>query len=316
MWLDVVALILLGVFVGMGWLRGALASFTGLAALAAGYGAAIAFAPALGPAMPLDPGTPAIFAIAVAGCVVFLAVYLAVALAGSLARRAQRERNGDHHSLRDRFLGAVFGGVRGAVVVLLVSWLALWLDALRATGAAPVVPELTGSTAARATSVAVEASVGAALEGRGPAGPFVARLAARPALAVEELQSVLANPSFEALREDELFWAHVEAGSIDVALGRASFRSLARDEALRGELAALGLIEPSAAQDELAFTGAAREVLLEVGPRLRGLREDPELQALVADPEVVAMLQSGDHLALLAHPGFRQLVSRVASPAP
>jgi uncharacterized membrane protein required for colicin V production len=316
MWLDVVALILLGVFAGTGWLRGAIAGFTGLAALALGYAAAIAFAPSLGPALPLGADTPALLAIALAGCLVFLGVYLAVAVAGALARRAQRERNGDAHSVRDRFLGAVFGGLRGAFVVLLLSWLALWLDALRATGADPVVPEVAGSTAARATSAAVEASVGAALAGSGPAGPFVARLAARPALAVGELQAVLENPRFETLREDELFWAHVEAGSTDAALGRASFRDLARDEALRSELAALGLVGPEAAESEQAFTLAAEEVLREVGPRLRGLREDPELQALVQDPEVVAMLQSGDHLALLSHPGFRQLVSRVASASP
>jgi uncharacterized membrane protein required for colicin V production len=316
MWLDVVALILLGVFVGMGWLRGAIASFSGLAALAAGYAAAIAFAPALGPALPLGPQTPGLFGVALAGCLLFVGVYLLVSVAGSLARRAQRDRNGDDHSVRDRFLGAVFGGVRGAFVVLLVSWLALWLDALRATGADPVVPEVSESTAARATSAAVEASVGAALSGRGPAGPFVARLAARPALAVGELQAVLENPRFETLRADELFWAHVEASSVDSALGRASFRDLARDVQLRGDLAALGLVEPMAAEDEEAFTAAAAEVLHEVGPRLRGLREDPELKALVEDPEVVAMLQSGDHLALLSHPGFRQLVSRVASSSP
>ena len=271
--------------------------------------------PALGPKLPLGPDLPGIVGIALAGCGVFLLVYLSIAIAGKLAVRAQRDRSGGVHSLRDRFLGGVFGAVRGGFLVLLVSWLALWLDALRVTGAPPVVPEVTASAAASATSAVVEASVGAALGGGGPEGAFVARLAARPALAVGELQHVLENPHFEALREDASFWTYVEAGSIDVATGRVSFLELARDAELRRELAALGLVPPEAAESEPAFTAAVSDVLRQVGPRLRALREDPALQELVKDPEVAALLSSGDYLGLLSHAGFRQLVSRVASGA-
>jgi uncharacterized membrane protein required for colicin V production len=315
MWLDVVALILLGVFIGVGCLRGALASFIGLAALVAAYAAAVAAGPALGSRLPLGDALPAIAGVALAGCGIFLLVYLSIAIAGKLAVRAQRERTGGTLSVRDRFLGGVFGGVRGAFVVLLVSWLALWLDALRATGS-PVTPSVADSAAAQATSQVVEASVGAAMAGSGPQGQFVARIAARPALAVDELQRVLENPRFEALREDASFWSYVEAGSVDIATGRVSFRDLARDAELRQELAALGLVAPEAAENEAAFTAAAAEVLREVGPRLYALREDPALQELAADPQVAAMLGSGDYLGLLAHPGFRQLVSRVASATP
>ncbi|HEY8152521.1 MAG TPA: CvpA family protein [Myxococcota bacterium] len=316
MWLNVVALILLGVFIGIGCLRGALASFIGLAALAAAYAASIAAAPALGSRLPLSPETPAIVGVALAGCGVFLFVYLSIAIAGKLAVRAQRERTGGTHSLRDRFLGGVFGAVRGSFVVLLVCMLALWLDAASEMGGSPRgESQVAGSAAGRATSAVVEASVGAALAGSGPEGPFVARLAARPALAVGELQQVLENPRFEALREDGPFWTYVEAGALDAAMGRVSFRDLAQDAELRGELAALGLVSPEAAADEAAFTAAVTEVLREVGPRLHALREDPALQELVEDPQVAAMLQSGDYLGLLSHPGFRQLVARVSAGA-
>ena len=57
-----------------------------------------------------------------------------------------------------------------------------------------------------------------------------------------------------------------------------------------------------------------RQVLEEIGPRLRGLRSDPAVQELLADPAVVAMLENGDTLGLLAHPKFRELVSRISSP--
>jgi uncharacterized membrane protein required for colicin V production len=316
MWLNVVALILLGVFIGMGILRGALASFVGLAAFVGGYAAAIAAAPTLAGWLPLSPETPGIVGVALAGCLVFAVTYAAILIAGTLVRRAQRERAGDGHSLRDRFLGGLFGALRGAFVVVLVSWLVLWLDALPTTGAPPLVPTVEGSLAARATSAVVEASVGAALAGNGSAGAFVARLAARPASGIEQLQALLANPRFEALREDAAFWSYVEAGAVDTALGRVSFRDLAHDAQLRGELAALGLVPPQAGDDPAAFEVAAAEALREVGPRLRGLREDPALQELMQDPAVAEMVGSGDHLGLLAHPGFRQLVARAASPSP
>jgi len=316
MWLNVVALILLGVFIGIGWLRGALASFVGLAAFVVAYAVSIVAAPALGARLPLSPQTPGFLGVALAGCIVFAVVYLLIMIAGTLVRRAQRERVGAGHSLRDRFLGGLFGAVRGAFVVLLVSWLALWLDALPTTGAPAVVPKVEGSLAARATSAVVEASLGAALSGSGTAGAFVARLAARPGPAIEDLQQLLSNPRFEALREDAPFWSYVEAGSVDTALGRVSFRDLAHDADLRRELAALGLVPPQAADDEAAFEAAAAVALREVGPRLRALREDPALQQLMEDPEIAEMVRSGNHLGLLAHPAFRQLVSRAASSSP
>ncbi len=316
MWLDIVALILLGVFIGMGCLRGALVSFFGLAAFVVAYAASFAAAPVLAPWLGLSAGTPAILGVALAGAIVFAVVYLAVVIVGRLARRAQRERSGTGHSVRDRFFGGVFGAVRGAFVVALVSWLVLWLDALRVTGGTAVVPEIAGSTAAHATSALVEAGVAAALSDSGPAGSFAARFAARPALAVEDLQQVLANPRFEALREDAAFWSHVEAGSVDVAMGRVSFRDFAQDGDLRQELVSLGLIEPAAANSPEVFEAAAADALRQVGPRLRALREDPALRELMEDPEIAAMVRSGDHLGLLTQPAFRQLVSRAASATP
>jgi hypothetical protein len=114
-----------------------------------------------------------------------------------------------------------------------------------------------------------------------------------------------------------MFWTYVEHGSIDTALNRGSFQRLSRDDELRARLGALGLIEPAAVDDDAAFRAAVAEVLREVGPRIRGLKNDPELHALLDDPQVVAMLESGDAFGLLAHPGFRGLVDRVTSrPSP
>ena len=54
----------------------------------------------------------------------------------------------------------------------------------------------------------------------------------------------------------------------------------------------------------------------QIAPRLRGLNNDPAVRDLLADPAVVAMLENGDTLGLLAHPKFRELVSRVSAAPP
>ena len=84
MWLNVVALILLGVFIGIGCLRGALATFVGLAAFVLGYAAAIAAAPSLAAHLPAS-NLPGILGIALAGCLVFALVYALVMILGVFA---------------------------------------------------------------------------------------------------------------------------------------------------------------------------------------------------------------------------------------
>jgi membrane protein required for colicin V production len=315
MWLDAIAIAVLVLFVLVGAARGGLASFLSLVSLGAAYGAAIAAAPRFGPFLATPLGLPEVLGLPIAGCLAFLVTYLVMGALSTAVRRVERRRRGVGRSARDRFLGAVFGVARGALVVLLLSWLALWVDALRATGTAPALPELGPSAAAAVTETVVEAGVEAALSDAGSARRVVANAASRPRRVVVGLQAVLEHPLVEDLRDDALFWTYVEHGSVDSALNRSSFIRISRDEALRQQLAQVGLVEEAAAADSRAFREAVDPMLREVGSRIRGLREDPELRGLLEDPELVVMLQSGNTLGLMNHSGFRQLVARVTAPS-
>jgi uncharacterized membrane protein required for colicin V production len=316
MWLDILALLLLGIFAGLGARRGGLASGLSLLSLAVAYGAAIVCASRFGPVAGELMGFPAWAGIPVAGALGFIVAFLLMALLSSSLRQLERRRWDGSRSARDRFVGASFGLVRGTVVVLLVSYLALWMDALRTTGTVDGLPELGSSAAAAVTGSVVEAGMQAAVSDTGSGGRMVARVAARPGPALADLQAVLEHPGIAELRSDPLFWSHLEHGSVDAALNRGSFQRLARDASLRSQLAGLGLVAQEAAEDPRVFRSSVAEVFREVGPRLRGLRQDPALQELMQDPEVVAAVQSGDHLTLMTHPGFRAVVARAMEQEP
>lgn len=312
MWLDAVVLLVLGIFTGMGALRGGLASFLGLFSLGAAYGAAIWAAQRFGEQAASATGAPVWLGMPIAGTLAFLATFVVMGFLSFGLRRLDRAGREGERSPRDRFMGAAFGAVRGGLVVLLLSYLALWVDALRTTGTMEGLPSIEGSAAASVTESVVEAGVEAALgDGHGQAGRVMARVASRPGTAIADLQAVMEHPAIDALRSDALFWTYVEHGSVHAAMNRSSFLQLSQDETLRRQLGELGLVDEAAAADSRAFREAAAEVLLEVGPRIRGLREDPALQELMRDPEVVAAVQSGDHLALMTHPGFQAVVAHV-----
>jgi uncharacterized membrane protein required for colicin V production len=310
--LDLLALAVLALFVALGAARGALASGVALLALGAGYATGVLAAATLGPFFVAVFGVPSLLAPAIAGSAGFAGAFLACSLAGSLLGRRERALRGRApRAAFDRLGGAAFGAVRGALVVLLLGWLAQWVDALGQVEQAARPSFAEGSRVGALSQGAVEAGARAALGGEHAGARAAARLLARPAQTLPELQSVLEHPKLDELANDGVFWSLVEAGDVDRALDRLAFVQLAHDRRLRARLAALGLLDEAAAQSPAGFRREAKSVLEAVGPRLRRLHEDPELHRLAEDPEIVRLLERGEVLGLLRHPGFQRVVTRV-----
>lgn len=314
MWIDVVGLIVLLLFAGLGAWRGALATGAGLVSMAVGYAAAVFAAGRWGGPAAEAAGLPALAGPPLAGTAAFAVSYLVCGGVTAVLKAWERRRRGELPRGRgDRIAGAVFGGMRGALVVLLLGWVAIWLDAGRQLSAGErfaAMPETSSSVVAKTTGVVVEKAVEAALADRG--GALAGRMAAHPAETVKGMQVLLDDERIQAVQRDRLFWTYVEKGAVQNALNRRSFWNVVNDDELRGTLAELGMIDAAAAEDPGLFRDAAAEMLTELGPRLEGL--DAELQELARDPEIAALVESGDTMGLLGHPAIQRVVARVSSP--
>jgi membrane protein required for colicin V production len=310
MWLDVIALVLLAGFALVGVFRGALSSGLRLLGLVAAYGISLALAPVVADAASLAPP----FGVAIAGAGLFVVAYFVLgALAFVVVALDRRRRAGMGRGALDRTLGGVFGLARGGVMALMVAWLGLWVDALRVAGPLAELPPIGPSISAEATRSVVSAGLETTLGHDTPGARMAVRFAADPAESVTALQEVIDNPRVVGLRDDDLFWTYVQHGSYDAALNRASFVGIAYDETLRRTFFELGLVDAEQAADARLFRNALREVLLEIGPRVKTLREDPEVQELLRDPDIVRALAESDTMALFTHPGFRRLLARVSA---
>jgi membrane protein required for colicin V production len=310
MWLDVLALAILAAFAGLGAARGALAGAMGLVALLAGYAAAVFAAPRWGEDAARAFGAPGWLGLPLAGTLGFVLGFSAAALVGAVLRRLERRGRDGARSPGDRVVGGLFGALRGALLVLMLAYLALWTEALRTTGGVESLPSVGDSSAATLAGSLVETGVEAALGDADPSGRVMAQVAARPGPALAGLQQLLEEPAIAALKDDRLFWTHVEYGNVDAALNQPSFLQISYDRELRARLCELGFVDARAVEDPEVFRAEAARVLAALGPQLRELQQDPELQELMRDPDVLASVQSGDTFALLADARFRAVVGR------
>lgn len=315
--LDILAAAILLVFVAAGAWRGTLRAGSSLAVLALSYAAGLVAATRFGPSFSQATGLSPWLGAPLAGSLAFVGAFVLLGLgARALVRREQEWRGEEPRSGLDRLGGACFGALRGGLVVILVGWLGLWLDAAR-TLRDPAHPagSLAGSAVGRVAETVVEKGAAAALDDSGGGG-LAARLLARPGPTLGRLQTLLDEPRVQRLGRDRTFWTYVEHGAVDAALNRASFYQILHDARLRQELAEVGLISQAAAVEPATFRHEAKEVLSDLGPRLRRVRQSPELEDLSRDPEVASAVQQGNVLALLRHPSFQRVVSQALTDAP
>ena len=313
---DLIFFLVISVMVGLGAWRGAVISGAGLFGLVAGYAGAVLAAIHLGDWVATTLVVSPLVAPAVAGTLGFVLAWLVFSCAADVAVAWDQRRVADTgRGFIDRALGGFFGFARGGLIVVLLALLASWLDAGRDLG---VIEGLAGmpyvdhSIVARASGDMVEAGVASALADAGPAGEVAARITGHPKVALENVQTLLADERLARLFEDKLFWTLVTNRSIDYAMNRGAILAIVNDAEMRGRFVDLGMVGPEAREDSGAFRQEMATVLEQIAPRINRLHVDPAIKELAEDPEIMQLVAAGDTFALIRHPRIKQLVDRLS----
>jgi len=320
MWLDLAALGILAAAAAVGFARGWLVSSLRFGGALAAYVGAWKLGPGLAPVFEAR-GLSGLVAVVAGGLAVFFLLLLSVEIVAAIVKAVDRRRRGGQpRGAPDRAGGALVGALAGAAFAVLIAWLGISVDVLRAQSGNEALPSIEGSRFVPVARAVIR-SVGAwALAERGPAGAAVARAASDPADALARVERLLGNPHLIGLRDDRRFWQQVENGRYRSAVESASFLALAYDGTTRRELAELGLISEEAAASSRVFRDDAAEALATVGPRIQAIQHDPALGRLADDPAVLRMVEANDTIGLLSHPDVRRLIARALAgpdaPAP
>ena len=310
-WFDLLAIALLVGLAASGFRGGGVDGALRFLGLPAAYGAAAFSSLVLGPIVAETAGVAAWLAGVGCGSAAFLATYVGVGVAASRARREAQEEGLSRGS---QLAGGLFGAARGMLLLLPIVWLANLAEGARLSGVELALPDLSTAQLPAAGGRVIESGARALVDEQDAGGRVTVAMLGRPGDSVVAFQELLSDPNLRILQADAAFWRDVERGAVSKAMSRPTFRELAGNRELRGRMAALGLISPSAASDSRAFESEIGAVLGEVGPRLRRVRNDPALERLLADPAVQQSLEQGDAVALLTHPEFRALVARATGP--
>ncbi|HTO71853.1 MAG TPA: CvpA family protein [Myxococcota bacterium] len=309
---DLAALCLLVVFIALGVWRGAFAGSLRVATVAAAYVAGWLAATRLAKLVALLSGGTRLTAAVCLGSGAFLFVYLAGTVTSALLIRMERERRADQpRGAFDRFGGACFGALQACLSLLLLAVLGSVLDAAYRAGL-PQGMDAGHSFLVASTRQVVAEGLGGVL-GDGPGARLAVKLVANPGDALVSLRGLLGSGPLSRLQQDGVFWEMLGSNQLDAALARTSFFQLMHDDETRARLADLGLVPAAAREDPEAFRAAVRTSLTTAAPRIQAIRDDPALAQLAADPEVQSALQSGNGIALLGRPEFRELMDRALS---
>lgn len=309
MWIDLVTVLVLAFAAWTGWRRGTLPVALSLLGLGGGYLAGVAAFRPVGAALTRVWGVPPMLAAPLGGAIAFFVVSAALRIvAWKVNRRlGARRLEGWTPSRPDRAGGAVLAAIWAMALVVAVAWAMMALRSFTNRGPA-VAESLTGRASAWTTRRVAYAAT-RRLAGDPLVADMMSFMAADPQRGAAALRTLMGDARVRGLLSDPALRQALARGDARALQGSGAVSALAGDANLRRAAGDAGLVSGDPGAEAIAHDLASR-----AGPLARAVeatRADPETQRLLNDPAVRRRLTAGNVDALIADPGFNQLVSRL-----
>jgi len=309
---DVMALIIMLLYISRGYRRGLLVSILSLVGLLAAYVSAYMFYKPAGQLIAERYDAPDYVTLALGAVMVFFCVFMFFSIITRIVSwrmrvRAQR-MEGVTLTWIDKALGSLLGALIGITIIVALVW---GYQLVQFTKAGEFMPDVNDSIAVKASSSVIEA-VTYILAGNSMNDKDMARALARsvsnPGKAAEDMQALFENPSAKKLFNDANFVDAMLAGNEKKVRRNKSLKRMLDDPEVLKKAQSLGLISDKQTPSEIKEAVARK--LSKIGGEIGKIRKDPKIQKLLEEPEFVEKLQKGDFRDLANDERFRTLLNR------
>ncbi|MGH1370777.1 MAG: CvpA family protein [Cellvibrionaceae bacterium] len=310
---TVVLLVSVLFFTYRGYKAGLVLSAGRIASLLGGYAASLLLATTLSPWLQQQFDLSELVAKLVAGVGLFVVVSAGISALVRVLYRFSPKKLQD--SMLMRWSGAGLGAASGYLIAVLTLWFySLMLGAISV--AAPEMGERmqnaagvntpndsVGQLLVEKTSTAIAQTFITPSEQNDPLSQATALLLTQPQSTLQTLQRLSKDRNLRALLQAPANQQVLQSGDVSQVVQLANFQQLRKNPDMQSLFG----------QDKLKDEELA-QVLVTFSQRAENLKNDEELQSLLQDPELQQQLAQGNTLAVLTHPGGRQLMSALLSP--
>ncbi len=300
-------------FAYRGYKAGLVLSAGRVLSLVGGYAASLLLATALSPWLEQQLDVSSLTAKLIAGIGLFIVVSAGISALIRMLFRLSPKKVQD--SALMKWSGAGFGAASGYLIAVLTLWFyGLMMGAI--TIAAPEMGERmqaaaginkskdsVGQLLVEKTSTAIAQTFITPSEQENPLRQATALLMTQPQSTLQSIQRLSQDATLRALLQAPANQQVLLTGNTSDVVQLANFQQLRNNPDMQSLFGQEKLND-----EELA------KVIITFSQRAEHLKNDEKLQSLLQDPELQKQLADGNTLAVLTHPGGRELMSALLAP--
>ena len=310
---DVMALIIMLLYISRGYRRGLIVSILSLAGLLAACASSYMFYKPAGRMIAERYDAPDYVTLALGAVMVFFCVLMLFSIITRIVSWRMRVRaqsvEGATLTWIDKTLGSLLGAIIGLTIIVALLW---GYQLAQFTKAGKFLPDISSSIAVETSSSIIEMGT-YLLAGSSMSDKDMARALAKsvsnPKKTAKDMQILLQNPSAQKLINDAEFVDAMLAGNEKRVKRNRTLNRMLDDPEVIKKAQELGLVSDKYEAAEMKNDVARK--LAKIGGEIGKIRNDPKVQKILQEPEFAEKLQKGDFRDLANDERFGTLLNRV-----